>query len=123
MSVDRRKFLKGIGLSSLALSCPATLGALSTEKLKGSHAFVPSICEMCSTRCAIQARVDDNGKVFITGNPYSKGTGTAKGGALFSIAKELELPILYVGVGEQMEDLLEFDASEYIQNLVNSIFE
>lgn len=84
MSVDRRKFLKGIGLSSLALSCPATLGALSTEKLKGSHAFVPSICEMCSTRCAIQARVDDNGKVFITGNPYSKGTGAAvcaRGGA------------------------------------------
>ena len=71
MSIDRRSFLKGVSLYSLALSCPATLGALSTEKLKGSHAFVPSICEMCSTRCAIQARVDDNGFILYAGQLLS----------------------------------------------------
>lgn len=64
-----------------------------------------------------------NELVRLDGVIITKLDGTAKGGALFSIAKELELPILYVGVGEQMEDLLEFNASEYIQNLANSIFE
>lgn len=64
-----------------------------------------------------------NELVRLDGVIITKLDGTAKGGALFSIAKELELPILYIGVGEQMEDLLEFNASEYIQNLVNSIFE
>ena len=129
MSVDRRKFLKGIGLSSLALSCPATLGALSTEKLKGSHAFVPSICEMCSTRCAIQARVDDNGKVFITGNPYSKGTGAAvcaRGGAGVNQLKDpnrLVRPIMRVGEkGEnKWKEISWSEAYEYIATKLNDI--
>ncbi|EAL8351142.1 signal recognition particle-docking protein FtsY, partial [Campylobacter jejuni] len=49
--------------------------------------------------------------------------GTAKGGALFSIARELELPIFYVGVGEQMTDLQEFNASAYLDTLLDPIFE
>ena len=64
-----------------------------------------------------------NELVKLDGVIITKLDGTAKGGALFSIAKELELPILYVGVGEQMSDLLEFNADEFVENLVNSIFE
>lgn len=64
-----------------------------------------------------------NELVRLDGVIITKLDGTAKGGALFSIAKELELPILYVGVGEQMEDLVEFNADEYLNGLVNSIFE
>ena len=64
-----------------------------------------------------------NELVKLDGVIITKLDGTAKGGALFSIAKELELPILYVGVGEQMSDLLEFNADEFVESLVNSIFE
>lgn len=64
-----------------------------------------------------------NELVKLDGVIITKLDGTAKGGALFSIAKELELPILYVGVGEQMTDLLEFNADEFVESLVNSIFE
>lgn len=49
--------------------------------------------------------------------------GTAKGGALFSIAKELNIPILYIGVGEGEDDLLRFDPEEYIDDLLDSFFE
>lgn len=48
--------------------------------------------------------------------------GTAKGGSLFGIAKALELPILYVGVGEGRDDLIPFDADEYINTILDSIF-
>jgi fused signal recognition particle receptor len=48
--------------------------------------------------------------------------GTAKGGSLFAIAKELQLPIIYVGVGEGKDDLIAFDADEYIETILESIF-
>ncbi|MDR2341578.1 MAG: signal recognition particle-docking protein FtsY [Campylobacteraceae bacterium] len=48
--------------------------------------------------------------------------GTAKGGSLFSIAKTLQLPILYIGVGEGMDDLIPFDAESYIDTILDAIF-
>ncbi len=48
--------------------------------------------------------------------------GTAKGGSLFAIAKELQLPIIYIGVGEGQDDLVSFDADEYIETILESIF-
>ena len=48
--------------------------------------------------------------------------GTAKGGSLFGIAKALELPILYVGVGEGKDDLIPFNADEYIDTILDSLF-
>lgn len=49
--------------------------------------------------------------------------GSAKGGSLFSIARALELPILYIGVGEKMQDLIAFDAKYYIDQLLGDLFE
>jgi fused signal recognition particle receptor len=43
--------------------------------------------------------------------------GTAKGGIVVAIARELNLPIRYVGVGEKVEDLLPFDSEKFIQSL------
>jgi len=48
--------------------------------------------------------------------------GTAKGGSLFGIAKALELPIIYVGVGEGKDDLIPFNADDYINTILDSIF-
>ncbi|EAI2688772.1 signal recognition particle-docking protein FtsY [Campylobacter jejuni] len=64
-----------------------------------------------------------NELVKLDGVIITKLDGTAKGGALFSMARELELPIFYVGVGEQMTDLQEFNASAYLDTLLDPIFE
>ena len=49
--------------------------------------------------------------------------GSAKGGALFSIAKELQKPILYIGVGEGKANLVEFDKEKFVDALLDFIFE
>ena len=43
--------------------------------------------------------------------------GTAKGGVVVSIVKTLKIPVYYVGVGESLEDIEEFDSNEFIDNL------
>ena len=48
--------------------------------------------------------------------------GTAKGGALFGVARELKLPIIYVGVGESKDDLIPFNPDEFIDVILDSIF-
>jgi len=53
----------------------------------------------------------------VTGIVLTKLDGTAKGGIVVAIARELNLPIRYVGVGEKVEDLLPFDAEKFIQSL------
>ena len=53
----------------------------------------------------------------VTGIVLTKLDGTAKGGIVVAIARELNLPIRYVGVGEKVEDLLPFDSEKFIQSL------
>ncbi len=53
----------------------------------------------------------------VTGIVLTKLDGTAKGGVAIAIARELNLPIRYIGVGEQVTDLLPFDAETYIASL------
>jgi fused signal recognition particle receptor len=58
--------------------------------------------------------------VGVTGISLSKLDGTAKGGIIFAIAKQLQLPIRFIGVGESAEDLRPFDAGEFIDALFGS---
>ncbi len=53
----------------------------------------------------------------VTGIVLTKLDGTAKGGIAVAIAKELNLPIRYVGIGEQVNDLMVFDAESYVNGL------
>jgi len=53
----------------------------------------------------------------VTGIVLTKLDGTAKGGIAVAIAKELNLPIRYVGVGEQVNDLMVFDPESYVSGL------
>jgi fused signal recognition particle receptor len=55
----------------------------------------------------------------VTGIVLTKLDGTAKGGIAVAIAKELNLPIRYVGIGEQVNDLMVFDAESYVNGLFN----
>ena len=53
----------------------------------------------------------------ITGIVLTKLDGTAKGGIVFAIAQELGLPVKYVGVGEGMDDLIPFNANDFVNAL------
>jgi fused signal recognition particle receptor len=54
----------------------------------------------------------------VTGIILTKLDGTAKGGICVAIAQELNLPVRFVGVGEQMTDLLEFSPAEFVDSLL-----
>ncbi|MBI3546854.1 MAG: signal recognition particle-docking protein FtsY [Gammaproteobacteria bacterium] len=56
--------------------------------------------------------------VGVTGLVLTKLDGTAKGGILIAIARQTGLPIRFIGVGESMDDLREFDADEYVDALL-----
>ncbi len=58
-----------------------------------------------------------NEAVGLTGISLTKLDGTAKGGVIFSIADQFKLPIRFIGVGEKIEDLRQFDADEFIEAL------
>ena len=43
---------------------------------------------------------------------------TAKGGIVFAIAKQYGIPVKYVGVGEGIDDIVEFDAKEFVEGII-----
>ncbi len=55
--------------------------------------------------------------VGLTGLALTKLDGTAKGGVIFALAKQFGLPIRYIGVGEQIDDLRPFTAPEFVEAL------
>jgi fused signal recognition particle receptor len=55
----------------------------------------------------------------VTGLIVTKLDGTAKGGVLFGIAQELAIPVRYIGVGESIEDLLDFSPESFVDTLFN----
>lgn len=60
--------------------------------------------------------------VGIDGIIITKLDGTAKGGALFSISNQLELPIFYIGIGEKAQDLMPFSPEDFVDSLLDGIY-
>jgi fused signal recognition particle receptor len=58
-----------------------------------------------------------SGAAGVNGVALTKLDGTAKGGVIFPIVRELKVPVLYVGVGEGIDDLQAFDAKDYVNAL------
>jgi len=56
--------------------------------------------------------------VDLDGAVLTKMDGTARGGIVFALKNELNIPVLFVGVGEELSDLNEFDPQEYIHSLL-----
>ncbi|MEA3498775.1 MAG: signal recognition particle-docking protein FtsY [Campylobacterota bacterium] len=63
-----------------------------------------------------------NEMINIDGIIVTKLDGTAKGGALFSISNQLELPIFYIGIGEKADDLIPFSPEEFVDSLLDGIY-
>lgn len=58
-----------------------------------------------------------NEAVGVTGITITKLDGTAKGGVIFAVAKQMHLPIRFIGVGEKIDDLRPFDANQFVAAL------
>ena len=68
-----------------------------------------------------QAKAFDE-MIGIDGIIITKLDGTAKGGSVLSIADELQMPIFYIGTGEQPADLIRFKANDYVNTILDEIF-
>lgn len=89
------------------------------KKLPGAPHEVLMVLDATTGQNAIsQARLF-NDAVELTQIALTKLDGTAKGGIVAAIAKTMNLPIRYIGVGEQIEDLQDFDSKQFI----NALFE
>jgi len=53
----------------------------------------------------------------VSGIVLTKLDGTAKGGVILGIADQLQIPVRFIGIGERVEDLREFDAEEFVEAL------
>lgn len=69
---------------------------------------------------AIQQAKMFNDALDITGIVLTKLDGTAKGGVIVAIADELNIPVKYIGIGESLSDLREFNAEEFVEALFYS---
>jgi fused signal recognition particle receptor len=58
-----------------------------------------------------------NEAVGLTGIALTKLDGTAKGGVIFALAKQFGLPIRFIGIGEGIDDLQDFDARKFVDAL------
>ena len=54
----------------------------------------------------------------VTGLVLTKLDGTAKGGIVIAVARELQIPVKFIGVGEQIDDLMPFDAKSFVEALI-----
>ncbi|MBW1637437.1 MAG: signal recognition particle-docking protein FtsY, partial [Deltaproteobacteria bacterium] len=61
-----------------------------------------------------------NDAVGVTGLALTKLDGTSKGGIVANICKETKIPIRFIGIGEQVDDLRDFDAAEFTEALFQS---
>lgn len=66
---------------------------------------------------ALNQATQFNEAVGLSGITLTKLDGTAKGGIIFAIAKKMQLPIRFIGVGEQIDDLRPFDATQFVNAL------
>jgi len=69
---------------------------------------------------AVNQAVQFHQAVGLTGIVITKLDGTAKGGVVFAIADKVKVPIRFIGVGEAIEDLREFDPKEFVDALFAS---
>jgi fused signal recognition particle receptor len=69
---------------------------------------------------ALNQAQEFNEAVGLTGITLTKLDGTARGGIIFAIAKKMNIPIRFIGVGESIENLREFNAEEFVDALFNN---
>ena len=87
------------------------------KKIAGAPHEVMLILDATTGQNAISQAKLFNATVDITGLTLTKLDGTAKGGIVVNICRELKIPIRFIGIGEQLEDLRDFDPDEFVEAL------
>jgi fused signal recognition particle receptor len=99
------------------------------KELEKIHRVVQKLTDDIDVLITIDANTGQNGLgqarefakyIPISGVILTKMDGTARGGIAMQIMKELNLPVYYLGVGEQVDDLIPFDEESYISGLISS---
>ena len=68
---------------------------------------------------AINQAKQFNEAVGLTGLVLTKLDGTAKGGVIFALAKQLSIPVRFIGIGEGIDDLQAFNAEQFVDALLS----
>ena len=88
-----------------------------SKKLPGAPHEILLILDATTGQNALSQAQLFNDALDVTGIALTKLDGTAKGGIVVSICNALEIPLNYIGVGEKIEDLQEFDPTEFVNAL------
>ncbi len=89
------------------------------KKQSGAPHEVWLVLDATTGQNAIAQAETFNRRIAVTGIVLTKLDGTAKGGVVIGIAHQLQIPILFIGVGEKADDLRPFDPDEFIEAIFN----
>ena len=89
---------------------------ISKEKASAPHEILLVVDATSGQNAITQAKIF-NDVVGLTGIALTKLDGSAKGGIILAINKELDIPVKLIGVGEAVEDLQDFEPSEFVEAL------
>ena len=89
---------------------------VSREKSSAPHEVLLVVDATSGQNAINQAKIF-NDAVGVTGIALTKIDGTAKGGIILAINKELDIPVKLIGVGESVEDLQDFEPSDFVEAL------
>ncbi len=87
------------------------------KKLPGAPHEVMLVLDATTGQNAISQATLFNEAVGITGLAMTKLDGTAKGGIVVNVCRELKIPVRFIGIGEQVDDLRDFDSTEFVEAL------
>jgi fused signal recognition particle receptor len=90
------------------------------RELEGAPHETLLVLDATTGQNAVQQAKLFNEAIEVTGIVLTKLDGTAKGGVIIAIADELNIPVKYIGIGESLSDLREFNADEFVEALFYS---
>lgn len=95
----------------------AKIDRVISRELPGCDRDTLLVVDATTGQNAISQAKEFKNAADITGLVLTKLDGTAKGGIVFSIKEELGIPVKYICVGEQMDDLEQFSADDFVRAL------
>ena len=93
------------------------VGRVMDKLMPGAPHEVLLVLDASTGQNALQQAKQFTQAVPLTGLVISKLDGTAKGGVVFGVSRELKVPVKYIGVGEELEDLQPFDPTSFTEAL------
>jgi len=95
----------------------AKISRVIERELPGASRETLLVLDATTGQNAVNQAKEFKNAANITGLILTKLDGTAKGGIVFSIKEELDIPVKFIGVGEKMDDMQEFEAREFVDAL------